>query len=134
MGSCHSEDVPPQQLEFMKEAISSRNEKIIVDWSKSTYIGGIFGNRLRKGVSCLTNLNLYFVSNGWKFEQSLKKMYEVKTATSYKDKTNSDLTVFKVEDDKDFAILFLENKERLREDCKSLVAEKKKSLVEIEVL
>lgn len=134
MGACHCGKISQQQLDSMKETMNTRNEKIIVDWSKSTYIGGIFGNQIKEGVTCLTNLNLYFVASGWKFEQSLKKMVEVTTATSYQNKNNSDLTVFKVENNQDFAIVFLENKEKLRADCKSLVAEKKRSLVEIEVL
>jgi len=134
MGCSCSGTIPQRQLDSMKDTMNSRNEKIIVDWSKSTYIGGLFGNSLKEGLTCLTNLNLYFISSGWKFDQPLKTIMEVLNSDNFKEKRKGDFTIFKVEKDKEFAMLFLENKDKLREDCKSLVCEKKKSLVEIEVL
>ena len=134
MGACSCGTVSQKQLDSLKTNMATRSEKVIVDWSKAQYVGGIFGNDSTEGLTCLTNLNLYYVSTSMKFEQALKNVYEVVSIGSYKPKKKGDFTMFKLQNDKEFVMLFLENKDKLKEDCKSLIAEKRKSLVEIEVL
>lgn len=122
-----------QQLDHIKNEMQIRQEKIIVDWSNAHYHGGSFGNDFSIGTACLTNICIYFVSPSVKIEQPLKQIYEVIYDETYK-KKKGDFATFKMEQNKEFVLSFIENKDKLKADCKSLIAEKKQSIVEIEVL
>lgn len=121
-----------QQLNNIKNQMQVRQEKIIVDWSTAHYHGGSFGNDFSIGTACLTNIHIYFVSPSVKIEQPLKQINEVIYDESYKNK-KGDFAIFKLDQDKQFVLSFIENKDKLKADCKSLVAEKRKSIV-VEVL
>ena len=131
---CACGSVSQKQLDSIKNAMSTRNEKVIVDWSKCEYIGGLYGDDSVEGLICLTNLNLHFLSPAKKFEQPIKKVDEVISSDNY-GKKKGDFTVFKLESGKEIVMRFIDQKDKLKEDCKSLVSEKKGSKVlDIEVL
>lgn len=132
--SCSSSAISQQQLDQTKNIIMSRSEVIIVDWSKAQYIAGIKGKTRCEGMTCLTNVKFYFLSNSIKIEQPLKTIIQITSTDSYKEKIKGDFTVFKLEKNQEFLMMFIENKEKLKQDCTSLANEKNKSQIEIEVL
>lgn len=133
MGACSCSEKPAltkEELDSLKSSLFSTNEEVIVPWSRTTYIGGIHGGKPREGHFCLTNSNVYFVASSWKFKQPIKKITEVVYSDRYKERRAEDFTIFKLDEEgKDFAVVFRENVEKLKADCKSVIVEKKGSIV-----
>lgn len=134
---CSSSSPSSKTLQNLKSTIAQKDgEKIIVDFSKGSYIGGTMFKKAKKmeGRFLLTNFSIYFIGGGMKFELPINKIEEANETDVYQDFKRPSLLLIKSEG-KDLVIHLVENQEKFIKDLKTIVEQSKgQQIVEVQEL
>ena len=134
---CSSSTSSTKTLQNLKSTIAQKDgEKIIVDFSKGSYIGGTLLKKGKKteGQFLFTNFSIYFVGGGMKFELPINKIEEANEIDVYQNLKRPSLLLIKSEG-KEVVVHLLENQEKFIKDLKTIVEQSKgQQIVEVQEL